>query len=71
MNIFEVDLILMESEIFFESYNHVYRVLKELNEDNFPMKKYIIENFVSILLLHASIYPSNNLMFSDLEHSNS
>lgn len=46
-SIFEKDFILCESEVYFESYRHVYNVLKHFTEDTFPMRNYIINIDVS------------------------
>lgn len=36
-----------ESDVYFETYRHVYSVLKSFTEDTFPMKNYIIDVDVS------------------------
>lgn len=37
-----------ESDVYFETYRHVYSVLKSFTEETFPMKNYIINVEVSI-----------------------
>lgn len=39
----DVNYIMVESSIYFEPYYHVLNALQQLHEDNFPMKKYIVE----------------------------
>lgn len=46
-SLFNKDFILCESEVYFESYRHVYNVLKNITEDSFPMRNYIINTDVS------------------------
>ncbi|XP_055608362.1 NFX1-type zinc finger-containing protein 1-like [Uranotaenia lowii] len=42
-NFFNRELIMIESEVFFEPYHQVFNVLKNLNKDTFPMQTYIVE----------------------------
>uniref|UniRef100_A0A8D8C1U8 NFX1-type zinc finger-containing protein 1 n=1 Tax=Culex pipiens TaxID=7175 RepID=A0A8D8C1U8_CULPI len=42
-DIFKRDLFMIESEIFFEPYHHVFNVLKNLRADTFPLKSYIVD----------------------------
>lgn len=46
-DIFEKDFIMIESDVYFESYRHVYGVLKAFTLDTFPMKSYIVDADVS------------------------
>ncbi|XP_053682990.1 NFX1-type zinc finger-containing protein 1 [Sabethes cyaneus] len=43
-NIFNRDLLMVESEIFFEPYHHVFNVMKNLRVENFPLKSYIVDS---------------------------
>ncbi|XP_055532191.1 NFX1-type zinc finger-containing protein 1-like [Wyeomyia smithii] len=43
-NIFGRDLLMVESEIFFEPYHHVFNVMKNLRSENFPLKSYIVDS---------------------------
>lgn len=38
-----------ESDVYFETYRHVYNVMKSFSEDTFPMKNYIIDIDVSMI----------------------
>lgn len=42
-DIFNRDLLMVESEIFFEPYHHVFNVMKNLKAENFPLKSYIVD----------------------------
>ncbi|XP_055324337.1 NFX1-type zinc finger-containing protein 1-like [Sitodiplosis mosellana] len=42
-NVFDRDLIMCESDVYFETYRHVYNVLKSFTDETFPMKNYIID----------------------------
>ncbi|XP_065087861.1 NFX1-type zinc finger-containing protein 1 [Ochlerotatus camptorhynchus] len=42
-DIFNRELLMIESEIFFEPYHHVYNVMRNLKTDTFPMKSYIVD----------------------------
>lgn len=46
---FEKDFIMIESDVYFESYRHVYGVLKAFTEETFPMKNYIVDVDVSLV----------------------
>lgn len=46
-SVFDRDLIMCESDVYFETYRHVYSVLKSFTEETFPMKNYIIDVDVS------------------------
>lgn len=37
-----------ESDVYFETYRHVYNVLKLFNDETFPMKNYIIDVDVNV-----------------------
>lgn len=41
--VFERDFIMFESEVYFEPYHHVYNVMKNFDDETFPMKNYIID----------------------------
>lgn len=45
--VFDQDLVMCESDVYFETYRHVYSVLKSFTEETFPMKNYIIDVDVS------------------------
>lgn len=54
-----------ESDVYFESYRHVYEVLKNFNEQTFPLRNYIIDVDVSSFVPYPISYMSNiivNLM---------
>ncbi|KAI4470915.1 dna2/nam7 helicase family [Holotrichia oblita] len=40
---YDANYLMVESSVYFEPYYHVLRALQQLNEETFPMKKYIIE----------------------------
>ncbi|PSN32630.1 hypothetical protein C0J52_22377 [Blattella germanica] len=40
--LFNREFLLMESETYFEPYLHVLKALQSLNENNFPMEKYVV-----------------------------
>ncbi|XP_062540843.1 NFX1-type zinc finger-containing protein 1 [Armigeres subalbatus] len=42
-DIFNRELLMIESEIFFEPYHHVFNVMKNLKPDTFPFKSYIVD----------------------------
>ncbi|KXJ79964.1 hypothetical protein RP20_CCG027365 [Aedes albopictus] len=42
-DIFNRELLMIESEIFFEPYHHVFNVVKNLKPDTFPLKSYIVD----------------------------
>lgn len=42
-NFFITPFLMAESEVFFEPYFLIMKLLKELNDDTFPMKRYIVE----------------------------
>ncbi|XP_058459862.1 NFX1-type zinc finger-containing protein 1 [Malaya genurostris] len=42
-NIFNRDMLMIESEIFFEPYHHVFNMMKNLKGDSFPFKSYIVD----------------------------
>lgn len=44
-NLFELGafFVMAESEVYYEAYKHVLTALKMLNENNFPMKQYIVD----------------------------
>lgn len=50
-----------ESDVYFETYRHVYEVLKNFNEQSFPLRNYIIDVDVSPT---ANILRSNILIYS-------
>lgn len=43
-DIFKRELLMIESEIFFEPYQHVFNVLRGMKTDTFPMKPYIVDS---------------------------
>lgn len=47
LSVFGQDLIMCESDVYFETYRHVYSVLKSFTDETFPMKNYIIDVDVS------------------------
>lgn len=61
--VFDRDLIMCESDVYFETYRHVYSVLKSFTEETFPMKNYIIDVDVSFYLIGLEI-----LLNYDLQH---
>nr|CAD7431768.1 unnamed protein product [Timema monikensis] len=42
-NLFKKAFIMAESEVYFNSYNHVLQGLQNLRKENFPMKEYIVD----------------------------
>lgn len=50
-SVFDRDLIMCESDVYFETYRHVYSVLKSFTEETFPMKNYIIDVDVRLLFI--------------------
>lgn len=65
-----------ESDVYFETYRHVYSVLKSFTEDTFPMKNYIVDVDVSLLFIQFKqlciswLYiRSISLFFSSLQPS--
>lgn len=42
-SVFDRDLIMCESDVYFETYRHVYSVLKQFTDETFPLKNYIID----------------------------
>ncbi|XP_058830209.1 NFX1-type zinc finger-containing protein 1 [Topomyia yanbarensis] len=42
-DIFNRDMLMIESEIFFEPYHHVFNMMKNLKADSFPLKSYIVD----------------------------
>lgn len=46
-SVFDRDFVMFESDVYFETYRHVYNVLKLFTEETFPMKNYIIDVDVS------------------------
>lgn len=41
--LYNTDYTMVECSIYFEPYYHVLKVLQQINEDNFPMKNYIVD----------------------------
>lgn len=52
LSVFDRDLIMCECGVYFETYRHVYSVLKSLTDETFPMKNYIVDVDVSHYYLH-------------------
>lgn len=48
-----------ESDVYFETYRHVYEVLKNFNEKTFPLRNYIIDVDVSFIenIFHFILSP--------------
>lgn len=55
---------MFESEVYFEPYHHVYNVMRNFDEDTFPMKNYIIDVDVSISLTNSN--PKKKLYQEDV-----
>lgn len=49
-----------ESDVYFETYRHVYEVLKNFNEQSFPLRNYIIDVDVSSM---ENVLRSNFLIY--------
>lgn len=43
VSVFDCDFIMCESDVYFETYRHVYSVLKQFTDETFPLKNYIID----------------------------
>lgn len=48
VSVFDKEFIMCESDVYFETYRHVYNVLKLFNDETFPMKNYIIDVDVNV-----------------------
>lgn len=40
---------MFESEVYFEPYHHVYNVMRNFDDETFPMKNYIIDVDVRVI----------------------
>jgi len=49
-NIYGKPLIMFETPVFFEPYLRVHNYLSTCSADNFPMRRYIIDGCVSIVI---------------------
>ncbi|XP_055377794.1 NFX1-type zinc finger-containing protein 1 isoform X2 [Condylostylus longicornis] len=73
--IFETDFIMLESEVYFEPYNHVYKVLKSLDQSNFPLANYIVgidktQHYPEYLTGSGkSFYEYRNHFFNPIDYS--
>ncbi|XP_071440457.1 NFX1-type zinc finger-containing protein 1 isoform X2 [Hetaerina americana] len=56
-NLFKREYIMAENEIYFEAYQHVMRALQSFNENNFPLREYLIDVSSD---LHLPSYLANN-----------
>lgn len=55
-SVFDKEFIMCESDVYFETYRHVYCVLKSFIEETFPMKNYIIDVDVCAFKLNSIQY---------------
>lgn len=53
--VFGEEFIMFESDVYFEPYHYTYKVLRSLNEDNFPLANYIVNIEVSGFVSYTSI----------------
>uniref|UniRef100_T1GPR3 Uncharacterized protein n=1 Tax=Megaselia scalaris TaxID=36166 RepID=T1GPR3_MEGSC len=73
--VFGEEFIMFESDVYFEPYHYTYKVLRSLNEDNFPLANYIVNierNAHPPTYLESSklqTYRYNKSCFYPLDHS--
>lgn len=47
---------MFESDIYFEPYHHVFKVLRNLNEEQFPMRNFVIDIDVNIKFIIPTMH---------------